>query len=719
MTLQLNDRRLTRSEQARESEVRDLARELTTRSSYSQIDVENVFTPKPNSHLDPSSSNFNARAWTKALLSLQNRDQEKYPQRTSGLAFSDLNVHGYGNPTDYQKSVGNVWLELPRLIGSVYRNNSQRKIEILRGFEGLVEAGEMLVVLGPPGSGCSTLLKTIAGETNGVYVNESSYLNYQARARAPKHIPGGVDAWTYSRHMRDVVIAMFGISHTVNTRVGNDFIRGVSGGERKRVSIAEATLSGAPLQCWDNSTRGLDSANAIEFCKTLRMSADLAGTTSCVAIYQAPQTAYDFFDKVILLYEGHQIYFGHTVDAKRYFEDKGFICPDRQTDGDFLTSMTSPDERIIRPGWESRVPKTALEFAEVWKASDERKLLLAQIDVYKENFTIGGEHLEQFKKSREAQQSKRQRIESPYTLDYRQQIMLCLWRGWKRLKGDPSLTYVQLGGNFVMGVVIGTVFYNLPEKTSSFFNRGSLLFFAVLINAFASALEILTLYAQRGIVEKHSRYALYHPSAEAIASMLTDMPYKTLNAITSNIPLYFLTNLRREPGAFFFFILTSFSITLTMSMLFRTIGSTSRSMAQAMAPTAIILLAIMIYTGNIGIILAFGIFLCAAHILTTEFITEKKSKGEVLVFQREAFSKGLAKEGLDPEIAHDGSSVVRKERTRGLPVMARQTAIFHWENVCYDVKIKDETRRILDHVDGWVKPGTLTALMWLAFPGKA
>jgi len=71
------------------------------------------------------------------------------------------------------------------------------------------------------------------------------------------------------------------------------FVRGVSGGERKRVSIAEAAPSAAPLQCWDNSTRGLDSANAVEFCKTLRMSTDLAGSTACVAIYQAPQNAYN------------------------------------------------------------------------------------------------------------------------------------------------------------------------------------------------------------------------------------------------------------------------------------------------------------------------------------------------------------------------------------------------------------------------------------------
>lgn len=67
---------------------------------------------------------------------------------------------------------------------------------------------------------------------------------------------------------------------------------------RKRVTISEAALAHAPLQCWDNSTRGLDSANAIEFCKNLRVSAEYMGTTAIVAIYQAPQSAYDVFDKV-------------------------------------------------------------------------------------------------------------------------------------------------------------------------------------------------------------------------------------------------------------------------------------------------------------------------------------------------------------------------------------------------------------------------------------
>ena len=79
--------------------------------------------------------------------------------------------------------------------------------------------------------------------------------------------------------------------------------------------------------------------------------------------------------------------------------------------------------------------------------------------------------------------------------------------------------------------------------------------------------------------------------------MLTDMPYKVANAIIFNLVLYFMTNLRREPGAFFFFVLISFFVTLSMSMLFRTIAATSRTLTQALAPAAVLMLAVIIYTG--------------------------------------------------------------------------------------------------------------------------
>ncbi|KAJ4009678.1 Multidrug resistance protein [Fusarium irregulare] len=840
----------------RTSIVQALARSYS-HASGTHPSGQNPFQAGEDSPLNPNSPDFNAREWAKSVVELVRQDGAGF--RSAGVCYQNLNVYGYGGASDYQADVGNVWLGLEDVVGRL-TGRSRQRIDILRNFDGVVHAGEMLVVLGPPGAGCSTTLKTIAGELNGIYVDEGSYFNYQgmsakemhshhrgeaiytaeidvhfpmlsvgdtltfaARARQPRQLPQGLNRNDFADHLRDVVMAMFGISHTVNTRVGNEYIRGVSGGERKRVTISEAALSGAPLQCWDNSTRGLDSANAIEFCKTLRLQTELFNNTAVVSIYQSPQSAYDLFDKATVLYEGRQIFFGRADAAKQYFVNLGFECPARQTTPDFLTSMTAPSERIVREGFKGKVPRTPDEFATAWKNSPEYKALQVEIEEYKVAHPINGPDAEAFRASKQAQQAKRQRAKSPYTLSYAQQIQLCLWRGWLRLKGDPGITVGSLIGNFVMALIIGSVFYNLPETSDSFFQRGALLFFAVLMNAFASALEILALYAQRPIVEKHSRYALYHPSAEAIASMLCDLPYKVANTIVFNLTLYFMTNLKRTPSAFFFFMLMSFVVVLVMSMIFRTIASATRSLFQALVPAAILILDLVIFTGfvipkrymlgwckwlywidpiayafeavvvnefhnrdyecnqfipdprvqgygdvptdsrvcsavgaepgrsavngdryaelqfgykwenrwrNFGIVIAWIVLFTITYMTAAELVSEKKSKGEVLVYRRGHKPAAVAnaeKKHSDPEaaMAHIGP-MVTAERTRSRAsgtkqaggMLQEQTSVFQWHDVCYEVKIKDETRQILNNVDGWVKPGTLTALMGVSGAGK-
>lgn len=118
-------------------------------------------------------------------------------------------------------------------------------------------------------------------------------LLYAALARTPSNRIPGVSREQYAQHVRDVIMATFGLSHTINTKVGNEFVRGVSGGERKRVSIAEVALAQSPIQCWDNSTRGLDSATALKFVQTLRLAADINSTATVVALYQASQESYE------------------------------------------------------------------------------------------------------------------------------------------------------------------------------------------------------------------------------------------------------------------------------------------------------------------------------------------------------------------------------------------------------------------------------------------
>ena len=137
----------------------------------------------------------------------------------------------------------------------------------------------------------------------------------------------------------------------------------------------------------------------------------------------------------------------------------GFICPERQTTADFLTSLTSPAERTIREGFEDRVPNTPDEFVEAWKKSAAYAQLKLDIEAYDKKFPIGGEALDRFIASRKAQQAKGQRVKSPYTLSLMGQVRLCMRRGFDRLKGDATLTLSGLFGNSVMGLIIGK--YNL------------------------------------------------------------------------------------------------------------------------------------------------------------------------------------------------------------------------------------------------------------------
>lgn len=84
----------------------------------------------------------------------------------------------------------------------------------------------------------------------------------------------------------------------------------------------------------------------------------------------------------MVLYEGYQIFFGPIDVAESYFTGLGFVRPSRATTPDFLTSLTNPPERLVRRGYENRVPRSAEEFAQAWKSSDEAQALRAEIEAF-------------------------------------------------------------------------------------------------------------------------------------------------------------------------------------------------------------------------------------------------------------------------------------------------------------------------------------------------
>ena len=140
-----------------------------------------VFDPMPGSSLDPHSALFDPREWVRALLQFLKGDPDAVPSRFLGVAFKDLDVYGWSSGAEVQPTVVNkVWSMLSPLMQVVLRvRQERRRVTILDDFQGVLEEGQTLLVLGPPGSGCSTLLKTLANETTGLEIGTRSSINYR------------------------------------------------------------------------------------------------------------------------------------------------------------------------------------------------------------------------------------------------------------------------------------------------------------------------------------------------------------------------------------------------------------------------------------------------------------------------------------------------------------------------------------------------------------
>lgn len=144
-------------EEARHKEITAIARTFSNLSqkasatSTTQANSINTFLdPAEDPTLDPNSDQFSSLKWVRNFLQMT-RDSDRYPKRTAGVSFRNLNVFGYGSGADYQTNFANAWLKMFNWAKSRAGFGKKVRIDILRDFEGMVNAGEMLVVLGRPG----------------------------------------------------------------------------------------------------------------------------------------------------------------------------------------------------------------------------------------------------------------------------------------------------------------------------------------------------------------------------------------------------------------------------------------------------------------------------------------------------------------------------------------------------------------------------------------
>ncbi|GMM58019.1 ATP-binding cassette transporter [Maudiozyma humilis] len=572
---------------------------------------------------------FDARAIFAAFV--RDAAEQDIHIRKAGVTLKDVGASGLDSSALEGATFGNI-LCLPYTIYKGIRAAKQKRMkQILRNVNGLAKPGEMVLVLGRPGAGCSSFLKITAGEIDqfaGGVEGDISYdgipqdemmrnykadviyngeldvhfphltvqqtLDFAIACKTPSRRVNGISRSQYIASTRELYATIFGLRHTYNTKVGNDFVRGVSGGERKRVSIAEALAARGTVYCWDNATRGLDASTALEYAQAIRIMTNLLESTAFVTIYQASENIYECFDKVTVIHSGKQIYFGLIHDAKKYFDKMGYECPARQVTAEFLTAITDPNGlHQIKPGYESRVPRTAEEFEEYWLNSPEFAQLQKDIDDY--NNSVDSRGVESlYKKSMNDEKSKYARKKSYYTLSYWGQVRLCTQRGFQRIYGDKSATITNIVAAIIQSFVSGSLYYNAPSSTSGAFSRGGVLYFCLL---YYSLMGLANLnFEHRPILQKHKGYSLYHPSAEAVASTISGFPFRMLGLTCFLIIIYFLSGLHRTAGAFFTVYLFLTMCSEAINGLFEMISAGCDTISQANSISGILMMSISMYS---------------------------------------------------------------------------------------------------------------------------
>lgn len=436
-----------------------------------------------------------------------------------GVVYENLTVNGVGATASFVRTVpdaiiGTFGPDLYHLLSRfipLLRPKGQPTRTLINDFSGAVRDGEMMLVLGRPGSGCSTFLKAVSNNRESfasveghvsygglpadrqkklyrgevVYNDEDdihfatlsvwSTLVFALKNKSKKAVKGDVPV------IANALMKMFGISHTKYTQVGDEYTRGVSGGERKRVSIAETLASKAAVIAWDNSTRGLDASTALDYAKSLRVMTDVSNRTTLVTLYQAGEGIYELMDKVLVIDQGRQIFSGPANKAKQYFIDLGFECPERQTTADFLTAVTDPNERRFRSGFEKSAPKTAEELEKAFRESALYQANLDDVAAYKKTLEDTDYlNMKQFEGAVQEAKSKHVSDRSPFTVPFYQQVFACTKREAWLLFADKATLWTKLFIIISNGLIVGSLFYGQPETTEGAFTRGGAVFFSIL-----------------------------------------------------------------------------------------------------------------------------------------------------------------------------------------------------------------------------------------------
>ncbi|KAL3761106.1 hypothetical protein ACHAWU_001375 [Discostella pseudostelligera] len=566
---------------------------------------------------------------------------------------------------------------------------------ILKHISLVLKPGRTYLVMGPPGCGKTSLLKAIAGrlknssssksycegriEYNGVsmedapdmvlqnivsYVgqldNHAPFLTVQETFDFAANCRIGVDTTTRSKKKKTSTTArtcigsedvdseqilsenltIDGLDLAVcrDTYVGDANNRGVSGGQRRRVTLGEMMVEQNPVACADEISTGLDAAVTYDISSSIVSFAKAAGTTRIVSLLQPGPETFSLFDEVILLAEGHLIYAGPIEDVLDYFSKLGYRPPNTMDVADFLQSVATPDGEMMFNANESPMDKhySAPAFAEAFRSSDRHKEIAAELSS-PVSFSWNRDKLEDVDEERPLQSDGDDQcncnvpedIKHEYSNPFWTSVRLNVTKNLTLLKRDKEFLIGKTIENFGMGIGMAMIFLqsaafpssiNDSDSIADFFTQGcpdevtpeisqsynKLLagtYSSIFLTSFHILLGTLTGTPDevdgRLIYYKHADARFFQAGAFLLGKQISQLPLLAMEIIAFGLPFYFIAGLAYEARAFFVFLAILIAYKFSLKMLYGVLAQTLPKKANVQGVGTLLYLLLTLTSGFI------------------------------------------------------------------------------------------------------------------------
>jgi ABC-type multidrug transport system ATPase subunit/ABC-type multidrug transport system permease subunit len=443
---------------------------------------------------------------------------------------------------------------------------------------GQLKSGKMTAIMGPSGAGKSTLLDMISGRSapsNGEIIRYDSgdpvkpFSNYVEQDDALLGVLTVRETLYYSAKLSmpvesskkeinervDEVLNGLGLQSVKNNRIGTPIQRGISGGQKRRVTIGSALVAMPQVLFLDEPTSGLDIHTAYEVMKSIASFAQKRQIAICATIHSPNWDIFSLFEDVLLLAEGKTIYNGKVNDVVPYLDGLGAPCPRLTNPADHMLRIVGHsfedrniskelhDEDSAVSGPDTATSPSRLSIAELhqrWKHFE--KSLSGKVESA-ETISMAGEHA----------------CDHRQNLHFRRELMATTTlarRNFINYRRNLLAYGVRFAMYVGMGVLMATIWVHLARTDSRINDRISVHFFAVAFLGFMSVAGIPSFLEERGVMRRERFNGLYGPASFTLANTIVTLPFLFLCALTFAIISYWSIGL--HPGASHFFQWTAF-----------------------------------------------------------------------------------------------------------------------------------------------------------------